>query len=51
MFDWSALLAMLVYALIAWAVIALIYAVSPRNGETIVEEHDAEEHTGRHVEM
>lgn len=29
-FDWSSLLAMLVYALISWGIIALIRAVSPR---------------------
>ena len=41
-FDWSALLAMLVYALIGWAIIALIHAVSPRDSSRTVEEHDVE---------
>lgn len=36
-FDWSALLAMVVYGLIAWAIVALIYAIDPGGGGTAVE--------------
>lgn len=42
-FEWSALVAIAIYALVAWGVVALIGAVSPReNAQTIerVEEAD-----------
>lgn len=36
-FEWSALLAMAVYALIAWGIAALIHAVTPRASAGTVE--------------
>ena len=36
-FDWSALVAIAVYALIAWGIVALIRAVSPREHAETVE--------------
>ena len=36
-FEWSALVAIAVYALIAWGLVALIGAVSPRNNAQTVE--------------
>lgn len=36
-FEWSALLAMAVYALIAWGIVQLIRAVSPRRSAQTVE--------------
>lgn len=36
-FEWSALLAIAIYALIAWGIAALIDAVSPRYGASTVE--------------
>ncbi len=44
-FDWSILLAMLVYALVAWGIVALIYAVNPRQGATTVEEESKADDT------
>lgn len=41
-FEWSALLAMAVYALLAWALTSLIEAVTPRYSATTVE--TVEEH-------
>ncbi|MBN2840503.1 MAG: YggT family protein [Coriobacteriia bacterium] len=44
-FEWSALVAIAVYALVAWGLVALIRAVSPREHsetvERVVEEQDA----------
>jgi hypothetical protein len=44
-FEWSALVAIAVYALVAWGLVALIRAVSPREQsetvERIVKEDDA----------
>jgi len=56
-FEWSTLLAIVVYALIAWAITALIAAASPRAAATTVEEthvaedtHEAEDtQTGQHL--
>jgi len=35
--EWSALVALAVYALIGWGLIKLIYAISPRRGSQTVE--------------
>jgi hypothetical protein len=44
-FEWSALVAIAVYALVAWGLVALIRAVSPREHaetvERVVQEDDA----------
>ncbi|MHB8051474.1 MAG: hypothetical protein ACYDHQ_09695 [Coriobacteriia bacterium] len=44
-FEWSSLVAIAVYALVAWGLVALIRAVSPREHaetvERVVEEQDA----------
>jgi YggT family protein len=47
-FEWSALLAAFVYALIGWGIVSLIYAVVPREGVTTVEEseHVDDSHRG-----
>lgn len=37
-FEWSVLLAMVIYALIAWGIVALIRAVSPREHARTVDE-------------
>lgn len=37
-FEWSVLLAMVIYALIAWAIVSLIHAVSPRDHAQTVDE-------------
>jgi hypothetical protein len=37
-FEWSALLAIAVYALIAWGIVQLVSAVSPRENVSTVEE-------------
>lgn len=42
-FEWSALVAIVVYALIAWGVTALITAVSPRERSETVERVETEE--------
>jgi uncharacterized protein YggT (Ycf19 family) len=39
-FDWSALLAMAVYALVAWGIVALIYAARPREDVATLEESE-----------
>lgn len=41
-FEWSALVALAVYALLGWGAVQLIYAVSPRRSSQTVErvEHD-----------
>lgn len=39
-FDWSALLAIVVYALVAWGIVALIYAARPRKDVSTVEESE-----------
>ena len=39
-FEWSALLAIVVYALIAWGIVSLIFAISPREGVSTVEERE-----------
>jgi hypothetical protein len=40
-FEWSALVAIAVYALIAWLVVALIRALTPRRGPDTVETVEA----------
>lgn len=45
--DWSALLAIVVYALIAWAIVALIAAATPRESAATVEETEHVEETRR----
>lgn len=50
-FEWSVLVAIVVYALIAWGLVALIHAVSPReHAETVesVETVDSDEHVHTH---
>jgi len=42
-FEWSALLAIAVYALIAWGIVALIRAVSPRSHAQTVERVETDE--------
>jgi len=37
MFEWSALVALAVYALIGWGLVKLIYALSPRRSSQTVE--------------
>jgi len=44
-FEWSALLALAVYALIAWGIVALIRAVSPRSSSETVERVEQNEDT------
>lgn len=39
-FEWSALLAVIVYALIAWGIVSLILAARPREGVSNVEESE-----------
>lgn len=39
-FEWSALLAVVMYALLAWGVVALIEAVSPRYSASTVETYE-----------
>ena len=47
-FEWSALVAMAVYALLAWGLVALIRAVSPReHAETVETEKDVDSGTTR----
>jgi hypothetical protein len=36
-FEWSALVAIAVYALVAWLIVALIRALTPRRGPDTVE--------------
>lgn len=46
-FDWSALLAMAVYALIGWGLVSLVRAVSPRQSVTDMEQTEkSERHEG-----
>lgn len=42
-FEWSALVAMAVYALVAWGIVALIRAVSPRRNAETVERVEQDE--------
>ncbi len=42
-FEWSALVAIAVYALIAWGIVALIHAVSPRSHAQTVERVETDE--------
>jgi hypothetical protein len=44
-FEWSALVALAVYALIAWGIVALIRAVSPRRSAETVERVERSEDT------
>jgi len=44
-FEWTTLLAIVVYALVAWAITALVAAVSPRAAVTTVEETQVAEDT------
>lgn len=44
-FEWSALIAMVVYALIAWGILALINALVPREAAHTVERVEAEDTT------
>ena len=44
-FEWSALVALAVYALIAWGIVALIGAVSPRRSSETVERVEQNEDT------
>lgn len=39
-FEWSVLVAIVVYSLIAWGLVALIHAVSPRERAETVESHE-----------
>ena len=43
-FEWSALVALAVYALVAWGLVALVSAVSPREHAQTVETVQADEH-------
>jgi hypothetical protein len=43
-FDWSVLLAMAVYALIAWGIASLIRAATPRSSSGTVEQVEQVEH-------
>lgn len=43
LFDWSTLLAMVVYALVGWIITSLIVALSPRAGYQAVETNAAED--------
>jgi hypothetical protein len=46
--EWSILVAMIVYALIAWGIVALIGAVSPRrSSETVERVEESEDMTAR----
>jgi len=40
-FEWSALVAIVVYAVIAWLIVALIRAMTPRRGPETVETVEA----------
>lgn len=42
-FEWSALIAIAVYALIAWGIVALIAAVSPRSHAETVQRVESDE--------
>ncbi|MDT8434617.1 MAG: hypothetical protein RQ731_07685 [Anaerosomatales bacterium] len=42
-FEWSALVAIAVYALVAWGIVALIGAVSPRTHAQTVERVETDE--------
>jgi hypothetical protein len=42
-FEWSVLVAIVVYALIAWGIVALVHAVSPRDSASTVEEVESED--------
>lgn len=44
-FEWSVIVAMVVYALIAWGIVALIDAVSPRRSSETVERVEQSENT------
>ena len=44
-FEWSALVAIIIYALIAWGIVALIRAVSPREHAQTVERVETDEDT------
>lgn len=48
-FEWSALLALIVYALIAWGIVTLIRAVSPRQSSETVERVEKNEDTTSQV--
>lgn len=39
-FEWSALLALLIYALVAWGIVALMRAAGPRRAVSTVEESE-----------
>jgi len=43
--EWSVLVAMLVYALVAWGIVALVRAVSPRRSSETVERVEKSEDT------
>ena len=42
-FEWSALVAIAVYALIAWGIVALIGAISPRESSATVERVESDD--------
>jgi hypothetical protein len=44
-FEWSALVALAVYALVAWGIVALIGAISPRQSSETVERVEQNEDT------
>jgi hypothetical protein len=44
-FEWSALVAMAVYALIGWGIVKLIYVVTPRRSSQTVERVEQSEDT------
>lgn len=44
-FEWSALVAIAVYALIAWGLVALVHAISPREAAQTVERIETDEDT------
>lgn len=48
-FEWSALLAILVYALLAWGIASLITAVSPRSAASTTEIVEDVQRTDEHV--
>jgi hypothetical protein len=48
-FEWSALVAILVYSLLAWAIVALIRAISPRDSAETYEESRSEDATDHRI--
>lgn len=48
-FEWSVLVALVIYALIAWGLVALIHAVSPRSHAGTVETVESVDEDDQHV--